>query len=192
MYGEGVRTHPLPQTDQILLVPGLYNSGPGHWQTLWEKEYGFARVEQQDWNTPRCEDWVRTLNQVILAQSAPVTLVAHSLGCITVAHWAAVHPESTDRVHATMLVAPSDAERSDFPPGASGFAPIPQVSLPARSVVVASTNDAYTAWPRSEEFAAMWGSTLVNAGQCGHITTIDGFGQWSFGLEILRKLRANV
>jgi predicted alpha/beta hydrolase family esterase len=180
----------LAGNDQVLLVPGLYNSGPGHWQTLWEKEHGFARVEQQDWDSPRCADWVRTLDDVIRAQNVPVILVAHSLGCIAVAQWAVAHPENADRVDAAMLVAPSDAERPDFPPGVSGFAPVPRAKLLFKSVVVASTNDAYTAWPRSEEFAKMWGSTLVNAGRCGHITTVDGFGPWSFGLELLRQLRA--
>jgi predicted alpha/beta hydrolase family esterase len=191
MYGEGVRIDSLAGNDQVLLVPGLYNSGPGHWQTLWEKEYGFARVEQQDWDAPRCADWVRTLDEVIRAQSVPVVLVAHSLGCIAVAHWAAVHPESADRVHAAMLVAVSDAERPDFPPGVSGFVPIPHAKLPFKSVIVASTNDAYTDWARSEEFAAMWGSELVNAGQCGHITAVDGFGPWPFGLDLLKLLRPN-
>ena len=190
MYGEGVTTNLATADDQVLTVPGLYNSGPGHWQTMWEREYGFARVEQSDWDTPRCSDWVSTLNQTVCAQSAPVILIAHSLGCITVAHWAAAHPESATRVRAAMLVAVSDAERPDFPPAVSGFAPIARHRLPFRTIVVASTNDAYTTWARSEEFAQMWGGKLVNAGDSGHITAVDGFGPWPFGLELLRQLRA--
>ncbi len=42
MYGEGVTTNLATADDQVLTVPGLYNSGPGHWQTMWEREYGFA------------------------------------------------------------------------------------------------------------------------------------------------------
>lgn len=203
MYGEGVRVGLMVAEDlvddpvcggfevQVLTVPGLYNSGPGHWQSLWEKEYGFARVEQEEWDSPRCADWIETLDEVIKAQSLPAVLVAHSLGCVAVAHWAKAHPETTARVQAAMLVAVSDAERPDFPPGVSGFAPIPRIHLPFRTIVVASINDGYTSWPRSEEFAEMWGASLVNAGECGHITTVDGFGLWPFGLALLHQLRVS-
>lgn len=191
MYGEGVTTTLREVDDQVLLLPGLYNSGPGHWQTLWEREYGFARVEQSDWDTPRCSDWVSTLNQTIRAQSAPVILVAHSLGCIAVANWAAAHPESATRVRAAMLVAVSDAERPDFPPAVFGFTPIARRRLPFTAIVVASTSDAYTTWDRSKELADIWGAALVNAGDSGHITAVDGFGPWPFGLELLNELRLN-
>ena len=189
MYGEGVGTDLVAGNDQVLLVPGLYNSGPGHWQTLWQKEYGFARVEQQDWDAPRCDDWVETLDRVIRAQSVPVVLVAHSLGCIAVAQWAVTHAESAGRVRAALLVAASDAEREDFPTGVRGFSPIARGPLPFRSIAVASTNDPYTTWARSEEFSQTWGATLVNAGAAGHITTVDGFGPWPSGLAQLELLR---
>ena len=186
MYGEGM----IALHDQVLLVPGLYNSGPGHWQALWEKEYGFARVEQQDWDTPRCEDWVRTLNDTIEAQSAPVILVAHSLGCITVAVWAATHPAVTAQIKGALLVAPSDTERPDFPPGAKGFAPVPQTRLPFKSTLVASSNDHYTSLSRSKEFASAWASTLVIEENAGHLSGVDGFGPWPRGLQLLQSQRS--
>jgi predicted alpha/beta hydrolase family esterase len=176
--------------DQVLVVPGLYNSGPGHWQTLWEKEFGFARVEQAEWDVPRCVDWVRTLNEVIMAQDVPVVLVAHSLGCIAVGHWAAeADKEAVRKIKGALLVAPSDCERQDFPPGAVGFKPISREILPFRSVVVASTTDPYIPIGRSEELAGWWGSEFVNVGACGHITTADGFGAWPQGLALLDELR---
>jgi predicted alpha/beta hydrolase family esterase len=49
----------------ILTVPGLYNSGPQHWQTHWEKEFGFFRIEQQNWETPVCSDWLQTIDTTI-------------------------------------------------------------------------------------------------------------------------------
>ena len=38
----------------ILLVPGLWNSGPEHWQSYWERERtDCRRVLQKDWeNSP--------------------------------------------------------------------------------------------------------------------------------------------
>ena len=89
-----------------------------------------------------------------------------------------------------MLVAPSDAERPDFPPGTTGFSPIAIDRLPFRSVVVASTNDRYTGLQRSREVAQWWGSKLVIVPEAGHITTADGFGEWAEGWRLLSRLRA--
>jgi predicted alpha/beta hydrolase family esterase len=187
MYGEGM----IALEDQVLVVPGLYTSGPGHWQTRWEKEFGFARVEQKDWDAPRCEDWVRTLDRTVAAQRLPVFLVAHSLGCITIAHWAS-NAESavSQKVKGALLVAPSDVERPEFSPGAVGFSPIPLDRLPFRSIVVASTNDPYISLARAEQLATGWCADFENIGAAGHITTVDGFGPWPQGIELLDRLRS--
>lgn len=70
----------------------------------------------------------------------PVVLVSHSLGCTTVARFAAERP--SPNVTGALLVAPSDVEAPTAPPEVRCFAPIPLAPLPFRSVVVASTNDA--------------------------------------------------
>ena len=72
----------------ILLLPGWQNSGPAHWQSRWEALYGDQRVEQHDWMRPLRGDWVARLEDVLLSQSGPCILVAHSLGCILTAAWA--------------------------------------------------------------------------------------------------------
>jgi predicted alpha/beta hydrolase family esterase len=72
-----------------LILPGLYDSGPDHWQSVWERaDPTCRRVVQADWATPRCADWVATLDAAVAAADAPVVLVAHSSSCLTVAHWA--------------------------------------------------------------------------------------------------------
>src|ERR1700755_1324778 len=74
----------------LLIVPGLGGSGPDHWQSQWEAiDMRCTRVEQRDWDRPVLSDWVETLERAVLAAPGEVVLVAHSLGCITVAHWAA-------------------------------------------------------------------------------------------------------
>jgi uncharacterized protein len=46
----------------VLLIPGLYNSGPEHWQSIWGvKHPEYHRVQQDDWETPRCSNWMQTL-----------------------------------------------------------------------------------------------------------------------------------
>ena len=72
-----------------LLVPGLHDSGPGHWQTLWETSRPDARrVELGMWDDPHRNTWVNQLNLAIHRANRPVVLVAHSLGCLAVAWWA--------------------------------------------------------------------------------------------------------
>ncbi|HEY8358612.1 MAG TPA: alpha/beta hydrolase, partial [Ramlibacter sp.] len=67
----------------ILIVPGWRDSGPGHWQSLWaERLPGARRVVQDDWVHPRRTAWVDAIARQVLAASSPVVIVAHSLGCI--------------------------------------------------------------------------------------------------------------
>ena len=73
----------------VLILPGIGNSGPQHWQTLWELRHPqWQRVNLGDWDGPVCEDWVRSLDVAVQACPDPPVLVAHSLACLLVAHWA--------------------------------------------------------------------------------------------------------
>ena len=73
-----------------LTIPGLGDSGPQHWQSLWPASRPeYQRVRQAVWEHPSCSDWVSNLDAAISAASRPVALVAHSMGCIAVVHWAA-------------------------------------------------------------------------------------------------------
>ncbi len=65
----------------VLTVPGLDNSGPTHWQTIWERERPDChRVDLGMWSGPRRNVWVTQLNTAIARAGRPVILVAHSLG----------------------------------------------------------------------------------------------------------------
>ncbi|MFZ5724420.1 MAG: RBBP9/YdeN family alpha/beta hydrolase [Pseudomonadota bacterium] len=96
---------------RVLIVPGWNNSGPAHWQTLWQREFpALSRVEQQEWAWPDPQQWVTTLDAAIRESRRPTILVAHSLGCIAVARWAASvlaagHPSWP--VAGALLVAPA-------------------------------------------------------------------------------------
>ena len=97
----------------VLILPGWLNSGPEHWQSRWERDYGYTRVEQHDWQRPLRGDWIARLEDVLLSCTEPAVLVAHSLGCLTVAAWAA-HSKNTYLVKAALLVAPPDTDREDI------------------------------------------------------------------------------
>ena len=87
----------MTQATTTLLLPGWQNSDVTHWQSRWEAVHGDRRVEQHDWMRPKRGDWSARLEDEVLAAPGPVVLVAHSLGCILVAAWAA-HSRHTGRV----------------------------------------------------------------------------------------------
>lgn len=176
----------MTNSPRIIILPGLGNSGPQHWQSVWEAENpNFQRVHQRDWETPKCRDWVETLNQAIHASPSPCVLVAHSLACCLTAHWASQH---SGPVLGALLVAPSDVEAPSYPPGTEGFQPMPLGKLPFPSITVASANDFYVSAERAAYFADCWGSRLVNIGEAGHINAASELGSWPQGMALLNEL----
>lgn len=170
----------------ILILPGLGNSGEGHWQTIWEKQFAFSRVKQNDWETPVRMDWVREI-ELAVSESEPsnVILVGHSLACCAVAYWSQI---TKFKIRGALLVAPSDTEAPSYPTGTTGFTPMPLTKLPFPSITVASTNDFYVTPERAEFFAKAWGSELSFIGNAGHINVSAGFGSWPEGVGFLKKL----
>lgn len=170
----------------ILIHPGLGNSGPAHWQSLWEKQFNFDRIEQRDWETPVCANWINTLNDHVHQYNPQnVILVGHSLACTTIAYWAQKY---NVQIKGALLVAPSDTEADTYPPGTTGFTLVPLIKLPFKSIVVSSNNDYYVTAERARLFADSWGSQLVNIGDAGHINLASGFGEWQQGLHLLKQL----
>ena len=171
---------------KIILVPGLGNSGEQHWQTYWERMYGFPRVKQHHWETPEYTDWLETLDQTVRQYNpADIILVGHSLACATIVGWAEKYRR---KIKATMLVAPADTEALDFPAAVTGFAPMPRQRLSFPSVVVASTNDEYVTADRARYFADLWGSEFIRIGAAGHINAESDLKDWPPGLQILQQL----
>ncbi|AKU20362.1 alpha/beta hydrolase [Massilia sp. NR 4-1] len=178
---------------EVLTLPGLWNSGPLHWQTHWEKTYPWMRrIAHRDWETPERAEWVRELDAAIAACRRPPVLAAHSLSCTLVSYWAA--SGSAHRIAGAFLVAPSDTEAPSYPDCTSGFQPMPLAPLPFPSIVVASTKDEYVSTERAQAFAAAWGSKLVLIGEAGHINGDAGYGTWPEGermlLDFCRQVQA--
>ena len=176
-------------SSNVLILPGWQNSGPAHWQSLWEAAHGYVRVEQHDWQRPLRGDWIARLEDVLLQQAEPSVLVAHSLGCLLVVAWAA-HSRNIHRVKAALLVAPGDAEREALRPLLASWSPIPLQPLPFRSTLVGSRNDPYCSFERAQAFASAWGSDFIDAGQQGHLNAESNLGAWPAGHELLNQLRA--
>ncbi|KYP15484.1 alpha/beta hydrolase [Flavihumibacter sp. CACIAM 22H1] len=169
-------------------VPGLYNSGPEHWQTKWEETYptDFIRVQQDNWNSATKEKWVHNLQAAIATVKEPMILIGHSLGAITIRHW--LEEFKNPLIRAVLLVAPADVECTALK-AVSSFAPIPKSTIQVRGFVVASTNDPYVAIERTATWAAYWGSRFISVGNKGHINALSGIGYWEEGWNLLQELK---
>jgi uncharacterized protein len=175
----------------VLTVAGLWNSGPQHWQTHWENRHAdWRRVQQQTWENPDRESWVAGLEAAVAGCATPPVLATHSLACVLVSHWIAAHPHS--KIAGAFLVAPSDVEAPSYPPGTSGFTPMPMNRLPFPSMVIASSNDEYVSLDRARAFAEAWGSEFVCIGDAGHINGASGHGPWPEGEQMLLDFIARV
>ena len=172
----------------LLILPGIGNSDAEHWQTLWQASGpAFSRIPQTEWDAPQCADWVRQLEASLQEKGPDTILVAHSLSCLLVAHWA---PTTRLKPRAALLVAPPDPAASVFPPEALSFAQLPMMPLGFPALLVASENDPYASLGFAQGCAAAWGAEFVSIGNAGHINTTAGYGAWPQGRQLLDRLIA--
>ena len=170
----------------ILIVPGIGDSGPDHWQTRWAGKLSTAtRVVQENWSAPHLAAWSLRVVEAAKAATRPVVIVAHSFGVVAAVDAAGalegtviggffVAPPS-ERVIRAMI----DAEMPGIDPSTFHM---PRRKLPFPSVLIASRDDTFSAFAESQDIAAVWGSTLTDAGESGHINTDSGHGPWPEGL----------
>jgi uncharacterized protein len=175
--------------ENMIVVPGLGGSGHEHWQSHWLRDRpGAVRVEHRDWDQPDRDEWVADLHDTVQRATGPVVLVAHSLGCHTVAHWAHRHDA---QVRAALLVAPPDISHSAaLGAPIAGFGPPAPDPLPFPAVLAAGRNDPWAGIDWSRELAGQWGARFVDLGDVGHVNVDAGFGPWPQGEALLRDLLA--
>ena len=174
---------------RVLIVPGLNNSGPQHWQSRWERLYpGFERIEQKHWDKPDLAIWSQRLRDALFLKTAlnkprkPILLIAHSFGCLTTVHTAlAEGPPMKELIAGALLVAPADPEKFGVTAGLGA-------SLPFPSTVVGSLNDPWMEADQTVKWAKLWGAEYVDAGALGHINAESELGDWMVGLALLERL----
>lgn len=174
----------------VLTVPGIDNSGPLHWQSVWERERpDCKRAELGAWSRPHRNSWVTALNQEIRQAGRPVVLAAHSLGCLAAVWWAALETQPFGfPVAGALLVAPPDVDSIGPDTRLAGFGPAPKCLLPFPSVVIASANDPHIDIARAHSLAKFWGSHFVDIGDAGHINAETDLGAWKAGQSWLDSL----
>lgn len=171
----------------VLVVPGIGNSGPSHWQSQWQARYpDWRRLALEDWDNAVCNDWVAAIERQLPVKREQTVLIAHSLGCLAVAHWATRHAAS---IRGALLVAVPDPAAPAFPHAfATGFEPLPSSPLPFPTIIVSSSNDPYGSVGYARSRAAAWGSDWIDAGARGHLNADSNLGDWPDGLRLLERL----
>jgi predicted alpha/beta hydrolase family esterase len=190
-----VKLQALNNKPTVLIVPGLRDHVEEHWQTWLAKQLPNVRlVEPIGRDDLSCARRLTAIEEAISWVEGPVIIVAHSGGCITVAHWS----QSSDQVHrvcGALLATPPDFE-SAMPAGyptldamiAEGWLPVPRQPLPFRSLVATSDNDPLAERDRVMRLAKDWGSETVELGPVGHLNPASGFGPWPMAIFLINHM----
>ncbi|MFE7398290.1 RBBP9/YdeN family alpha/beta hydrolase [Streptomyces sp. NPDC057557] len=177
----------------VVIVPGLRDHVPDHWQTVLADRIADARtVPPLEKDRLSRDAQVAALNEALSDISGPVLLVAHSAGVMTTVHWAQRHRRP---VKGALLATPPDFV-TPLPDGCptpevlreNGWMPTPRTPLPFPSIVAASTNDPLADVDHVAGLARAWGSRLVDLGPVGHLNPASGYGEWSRAEEFVREL----
>lgn len=185
-------------TPTVLIVPGLRDHVEAHWQTLLAAQLPQVRtVPPMGREDLDCSKRLQAIEAAMAAIAGPVVLVAHSGGCVMVAHWAHTSAHA-HRVVGALLATPPDFERP-MPEGyptladlqASGWLPVPRQPLPFRSLVATSDNDPLATRERVLELARDWGSETLDLGAVGHLNPASGYGPWPMAKALIERLAAS-
>jgi predicted alpha/beta hydrolase family esterase len=158
---------------RLLVIPGLNDSGPAHWQTWLEGQYArrASRVRQDDWARADLARWSRRIEETVARHPGTRWVaVAHSFGCLALLHHLSHSGLAAEGVQAALLVAPADPEKF----GVSSELPHSRLGVP--SILLASENDPWMRLESACAWARVWGSRLISLGEAGHINTEAGFG----------------
>jgi predicted alpha/beta hydrolase family esterase len=183
----------LDTTPTLLMVPGLRDHVPEHWQTLLEQKCPkSASVPPLEHDKLSLAARIANLDAALAKIAGPVILVAHSAGVMITAHWAERHKRP---IHGALLATPAyleDPLPAGYPTLAAlsenGWLPIPRKPLPFPTIVAASRNDPLANFDRVAQLAADWGGRLVDLGEVGHLNPAAGFGEWPQAETLIHEL----
>ncbi|OXI31431.1 hypothetical protein CFB89_18450 [Burkholderia sp. AU16741] len=175
----------------IVIVPGIGNSGPDHWQSHWEAAFpAAARIAPASWDAPDLADWMAALDEAVANAGAAPLVVCHSLGCLLFAHW---HAVSSRAVRGAFLVAMPDPAGPRFPVAAAAFANLPNGGLGRVPVLaIASADDPYDPSGRALEWATEHGAAPLLLGARGHLNAASGLAGWAEGRALLTAFAAGL
>ncbi|RAS11244.1 putative alpha/beta hydrolase family esterase [Cupriavidus alkaliphilus] len=150
----------IPRHLQVLTVPGLHGSGPGHWQSRWEQQFpDWQRIEQHDWSRPSLPLWAERVSEGVMrarrVAARGAVLVAHSFGCLATLRQAALDPVG---IAGALLVAPADPDKFGV------AALLPTYRLPFPTILAASRNDPWMPQRTAFSWGTLWGQRTGRRG----------------------------
>ena len=167
---------------RVLIIPGLHDSGPAHWQTWLQGQYRDARrVTQRDPSRPELERWAERIQRTLeVCGDGEWLAVAHSFGCLALARHLADHPDSP--IREALFVAPAEPDKFGIAEA------LPHHRLPRRSRLIASMNDPWMSAASAARWAHRWGASYSNLGAVGHINAEAGFGPLPMAKSLVESL----
>jgi len=160
---------------RLLIVPGLQDSGPAHWQSWLQGQYRDSlRVRQRDWGEPDLDRWAARIATTLEHAGDGHTwiAVAHSFGCMALARHLQLTPDSP--VVAALFVAPAEPDKF----GVAELLPHHRLAVP--SALVGSDTDPWMSAASTRRWAERWGSHWLTLGDAGHVNSESGFGPLPF------------
>jgi hypothetical protein len=155
---------------RLLIVPGLHDSEPDHWQS-WLQRFSrdAVRVVQHDWSAPDLQRWSARIGATLdRAGPGPWFAVAHSFGALALVRY--LSQERDVGVAAALLVAPADPDKF----GIGEW--MPSGALPVPTTMLLSTSDPWLSLAAGERWARRWRAHSISLGDVGHINVAAGFG----------------
>lgn len=182
------------KANTILVVPGLREDAPAHWQSLLAARLKSVRVLPA-LGRRNIDLAARTaaIEAAVASIAGPTVIVAHSGGAIATAHWAL--RTRLRNVRGALLATPP-VFHCPLPPEFpglpefehAGWTPVPRAPLPFRSIVAASRNDPLGPFDLVAELASSWQAELVDLGEAGHLNPASGYGEWPLASELISRL----
>lgn len=181
----------------VLIVPGLRDHVPEHWQTLLASRLPRVRcVAPMGRDNLDCAARVEAIERQAASVNGPIILVAHSGGVVPTVRWA---QQTRRNIRGALMATPPDFERP-LPEGypslealrKGGWILAPKGPLAFPSIVAASRNDPLACFERVAAMARRWGSRLVDLGEVGHLNPASGYGNWPAAEALIAELDADV
>lgn len=169
---------------RLLIIPGLHDSGPAHWQTWLQQQYRDARrVVQRDFSHPDLQRWAERIGTSLdSAGPGEWIAVAHSFGTLALARHLADNPDSP--IRQALLVAPAEPDKFGLAES------LPQRRMDRPLTLIASQNDPWMSAASAQRWAGRWGASFSNLGAVGHINTESGFGPFPLARRWVEAARA--
>lgn len=185
----------------VFIVHGENSSPEDHWFSWLAQQvkdvHGVAKlVFLPDADIPEFDLWQQALDMQMSNLNEHSIVIAHSLGCLAVAHYLSQHLNH-QKIEALICVAGFKSVPL-HKPELNSF--IQQATLQSRvlhrqiahRIVLFSNNDPVVPPPLALQFGYFMNAQLLEVKQAGHFTQQDGFSEFALLQQILQPLMLSV